>query len=173
MNTTTTFPIGKFVFPELVSAEQRKEAIQTIADLPNELARLMDKMTEADLTKKYRDGGWTVRQVIHHFADSHMNAFIRFKLAVTEDNPSVFGYNQAAWADHADVEEVDVEFSLSILIGVHERWAALLRSFGEPEWSCSYYHQEYKRQWTMDEALMQYEWHCRHHLEHIKIAMAS
>ena len=172
MNTTAAYPIGEFQIPESVTDQDRETAIATIARLPEELGALMDQMTPQDLDKTYREGGWSVRQVIHHLADSHMNALIRFKLAVTEDNPHVLGYDQAAWATHADVQQVDVKASLALLTGLHARWAALLTSFGSREWQCTYYHLEYKRQWTMNEVVMLYAWHCQHHVQHIKNALA-
>lgn len=173
MSTTTTYPIGEFEFPEHVTSDQRAGAISVIEQLPTQLGALVASFKDGDLNKTYREGGWNVRQIIHHMADSHMNAYIRFKLAVTEDNPSILGYNQDAWANLADVNAVDIEYSLAILTGVHKRWSALLNSFGDREWGCTYFHPEWNRNWTMEEAVMQYEWHCRHHLAHINMAISS
>ena len=173
MQTSTTYPIGKFTRPESLTAEQRAACIETIVAFPDELAAVLKASKPGDFLKTYREGGWNVLQIVHHCADSHMNAFVRFKLALTEDNPTITGYHQDAWANLADVLEADVYSSVLILMGLHKRWATLLLSLTDAQWQRKYFHPENQHSWTLDQALAQYDWHCRHHLEHVKIAVAK
>lgn len=127
-------------------------------------------LSETTLELTYRPSGWTIRQVVHHCADSHMNAFIRFKLALTEDSPTVKPYREEFWAELPDILNLPIEPSLQILEGLHQRWATLLRSFGSREWMAGYIHPEHGKHVGLDEATGEYAWHCRHHLAHIRVA---
>ena len=171
MTNTPSYPIGKFVLPEKLTSAQRHEAIVAIEDLPASLLLVLRNANAEDLAKQYRDSSWTVREVVHHLADSHMNAFIRFKLALTEENPTIRPYEQDGWALLPDVERVEIEPSMMILRGLHQRWAVLLRTLTAAQWQRTYYHPEWEHNFTMEQAVSQYAWHSKHHVAHIKMAM--
>jgi len=153
--------------------EQRAKCIKTIGAFPDAMAALLKESKPGDFLKTYRIDGWNVLQIVHHCADSHINAYIRFKLALTENAPSILGYNQDAWAALADVAEADIYSSVLILMGLHKRWVTLLLSLNEEQWQRTYFHPENKHNWTLDQALAQYDWHCRHHLAHVHNAIKS
>lgn len=173
MQTSTTYPIGKFERPETLTPEQRAICIKTIGAFPDVLAALIKESTPGDFAKTYREGGWNVLQIVHHCADSHINAFVRFKLALTEKNPTITGYQQDGWANLADVLDADIYSSVLILMGLHKRWSTLLLSLTQDQWQRTYFHPENKHSFTLNQALAQYDWHCRHHLEHVKIAITA
>lgn len=160
------YPVGPFQTPGKVSAEQRKEWIREIERLPENLRRAVAGVSEQQLETQYRPGGWTVRQVVHHVADSHLNSYTRFRLAVTEDVPTIKTYNEADWAELADAKTAPVELSLQLLEALHARWVLLLRSFGDAEFARKIFHPEWGEV-SVEELLAQYEWHCRHHVAHI------
>ncbi len=162
----TRYPIGRFAFDAAISAEKGREMINRIAALPEELARSVAGLSAERLDTPYREGGWTPRQIVHHLADSHMNAFIRFKLALTEDNPQIKPYSQEAWAALSDVQGADAELSLKILEGLHGRFAALLASLKTEDFARTFLHPE-NGVMTLDRTLQIYAWHCRHHVAHI------
>jgi hypothetical protein len=164
---TLRYPIGKFSFPSEVSAEQRKELLMIIEGLPSKLRSAVQGMSDAQLDTPYREGGWTVRQVVHHLFDSHVNAYIRMKLAVTEDTPTIKPYKQDLWSELEDARTALAEISLSLLEGVHKRWMIFLRSLKEEQFSLSFVHPEQKRNIRLDQNLALYAWHSRHHLAHI------
>src|SRR5271157_2121252 len=155
------YPVGKFHFDADVTPEKRNDCIREIAELPQKVRRAVSGLTPAQLHTPYREGGWTVRQVVHHLADSHMNSYIRFKLALTEDNPQIKPYDQDAWAATADAAAADIALSLSLLEGLHGRWAALLTSLAPADFARTFRHPESGLQ-TLDRALQTYAWHCRH-----------
>ena len=160
------YPIGKFQPPASITATDRARFIDEIETLPGRLRSAIAGLDEAQLDTPYRPGGWTVRQVVHHFADSHMNSFVRFKLALTEDSPVIKPYDERAWAETADSRSIPVEPSLSLIEGLHQRWAALLRSLDGQQCQRTFTHPE-RGLLTLDVTLAMYAWHCRHHTAHI------
>ncbi|HET7230950.1 MAG TPA: bacillithiol transferase BstA [Longimicrobium sp.] len=160
------FPVGKYTPPASISAEQRAEWIEVIAALPERMRAAVRGLSDAQLDTPYRDGGWTVRQVVHHVPDSHMNAFIRFKLGLTEDVPQIKTYEEAEWAKLPDATLTPVESSLTLLTVLHERWVLLLRNLTDEQWSRTFRHPEWG-QIRLDQNLGLYAWHCRHHVAHI------
>jgi hypothetical protein len=170
METTETirFPIGRFTIPESISPDLRKEWIRVIAVTPERLRLLVEGMTDQQLDTPYRDGGWTVRQVVHHLVDSHINSYTRFKLALTEDLPTIRPYEEQAWAELPDGKHAPIEVSLPLLDTLHRRWVYCLKSMSEEQWRRKYHHPEIKRDVDLEEALAMYAWHCEHHLAHIR-----
>jgi uncharacterized damage-inducible protein DinB len=160
------YPIGKFNFDAAITPEKRATWILDIANLPRELHRALSGLSPSQLDTPYREGGWTVRQLAHHVADSHMNAFIRWKLALTESGPTIKPYDQDEWVTTADVTGAGVEQSLALLEGLHSRWARLIASLSPSDFARSFNHPESGMQ-TLDRQLQLYAWHCRHHVAHI------
>lgn len=160
------YPIGKFQFPANISDADRQASMQQIEEAPANLWSAVTGLSEQQLDAPYRDGGWTVRQVVHHLADSHMNAFIRFKLAMTEDQPTVKTYQQGRWAELPDAKTVPVVVSLNLFDSVHKRFVALLRSMTAAEFARTMNHPE-QGIVTLDRYLSLYAWHGRHHVAHI------
>ena len=158
------FPTGEFVFIPNQTAAQRRECIAAIGSLPSELKAAM---AGARLDKTYREGGWTARQVVHHLADSHMNAFIRFRLALTEDKPTIKPYDEAAWANLADTRDTAIETSLTLLTALHERWVGLLKSMAPSDFGRKLNHPEWEAPLSLDSMLALYAWHGPHHTAHI------
>lgn len=161
-----SYPIGKYKREETVTAERRAEWIRDIAGTPAALRRAAEPLTDVQLDTLYRPGGWTVRQVVHHVPDSHMNAFIRFKLALTEDVPTIKPYDQDMWAGLADAKGPIVH-SLALLEALHERWVRLLEAMSPADYQKSFRHPEHGRTMTLHETLGLYSWHGRHHTAHI------
>ena len=160
-----SYPIGPFsALP--ASADVRREAIDAIARLPTRMRDAVSGLDDSRLDTPYRPGGWTVRQVVHHVADSHLNGFIRTKLALTEDRPPVKPYDEKAFARLADMT-LPVAVSLGILDGLHERWAAIFRSLRGHQFDLVFLHPEYPEPQTLERQLQHYAWHCRHHVAHI------
>ncbi|WP_213803822.1 YfiT family bacillithiol transferase [Granulicella sp. dw_53] len=159
------YPIGAFAPPETISKEFLLGAIATLADLPGELRNAVQGLDYEQLSAPYREGGWMLRQVVHHVADSHMNAFIRVRLALTEDWPTIKPYNEAAWAVLQDVN-APVEWSLELVESLHARWVMMLQSLDEVQWQRGFHHPEYGPQ-TIEVATLYYDWHSRHHVAHI------
>ncbi len=160
------YPIGRFSPPASFSPEIRAAQIETLRQLPQRLRGAVAGLSDVQLDTPYRDGGWTVRQTVHHIADSHANSFVRFKLALTEDWPTIKAYNEAAWAELADGRTLPVELSLQWIGGLHARWTALLESMTEEDFRKGYVHPAMGRQ-TLAAALALYAWHSRHHTAHI------
>lgn len=165
--TDLRYPIGQFTYDGDASAKTRHRRIDEIAQAPAALRRAVVGLSAPQLDSPYRPGGWTVRQLAHHVPDSHLNAYVRFKLALTEDLPTVKPYDQARWADLPDTRSVPVEVSLGLLDAVHERWVAVLRAMTAEDWGRGYRHPEYDRVVPLDEVLAMYAWHGRHHVAHI------
>jgi uncharacterized damage-inducible protein DinB len=161
------YPIGKFHWPEAVSPEQRLQHIQTIAGAPARLFEAVAGLSEEQLDTPYRAGGWTVRQVVHHVPDSHMNSFIRCKLALTESEPTIKPYNEAAWARLGDVAATPIDTSLQLLESLHDRWVALLRGLSETDWKKRFLHPE-RGPVSLEDNLALYAWHGDHHVGHIE-----
>lgn len=160
------YPIGRFERPSTVSAADRLKWIADIESLPAQLRGALEGLDDAQLDTPYRDGGWTIRQVVHHVADSHINSFVRFKLALTEANPTIKPYDEAAWAETVDSKALPVQPSLGVLDGVHQRWTALLRSLSEGDYQRTFQHPE-RGSMSLDANLALYSWHGRHHLAHV------
>ena len=160
------YPIGKFSLPAVIEAAQLPAMIATLAALPENLRSAVSGLTGAQLDTPYREGGWTLRQLVHHVADSHMNAYIRCRLALTEDWPTVKAYDEKLWAELEDARTLPVEVSLDILQPLHRRWVALFQSLTAADWQRGYLHSEYGR-YTLAQALAAYDWHSRHHVAHI------
>ncbi len=160
------YPIGTFQRIETLTDDQRAASIEQIAEAPALLAAAVAGLTPAQLDTPYRPGGWTVRQLVHHIADSHMNAFARFKLALTENEPTLQTYDEALWAQLADTKTSPIEPSLAIVSSLHQRWVILLRSLTPADWPRKFRHPQWGLA-TVDFLLAQYSWHGRHHVRHI------
>jgi hypothetical protein len=160
------YPTGKFGYSALLTREQREKAIDRISQAPARLREAVSGLTPQQLDTPYRDGGWTVRQVVHHVPDSHMNAFIRTKLALTETEPPIKPYDEKAWAHLADVRATPIETSLVLLETLHERWNHLLRSLTDADFSRTLRHPEHGVR-TLDWLVALYAWHGAHHVAHI------
>ncbi len=161
------YPIGPFAYRGPQTPEQRRDCIDRIEAAPAALRRAVQGLTEVQLDTPYREGGWTVRQVIHHVPDSHLNAYTRFRLALTEPTPTIRPYIEHRWAELADARSAPVELSLTLLEALHRRWVLLLRSLTATEWELRYLHPEHGREWALDEVLAMYAWHGEHHTAHI------
>ena len=165
METDLRYPIGKFQPAEEVTDIQRRAFIAAIAEAPEKLKAAITGLNERQLDTPYRPGGWTVRQVVHHIPDSHMNAFVRFKLALTEDEPTIKVYDEARWAELADAI-TPVEPSLLLVENLHKRWILLLNSLTPSDWRRKFRHPE-RGTVTLENNLQLYAWHSPHHVAHI------
>ena len=162
------YPIGHPVLPTSpLEAGGRTAHIAHIALLPDQLRAAVTGLNANQLNTPYRPDGWTVRQVIHHLPDSHLNAYTRIKLALTEDNPTISPYAEAAWAELPDIAATPPAVSLALLEALHIRWTLLLRNLSTEQWQRTFYHPGSKKQFTLDQVLVLYAWHGRHHLAHI------
>jgi uncharacterized damage-inducible protein DinB len=164
--TDQRYPVGKFESRSELSAEERRSMIEDIAVTPARMREAVRGLTESQLDTPYRDGGWTVRQVIHHVPDSHLNGYTRLKLALTEKEPTIKPYDQSAWADLADSRDTPIETSLMLLESVHDRWVRLLRSMNDADFARTFRHPEHGAV-TVDWLVAMYSWHGRHHTAHI------
>ena len=167
------YPIGKFQVPSEYTDASRAEYIQVLADLPMKLKEVLVGITTDQLSNRYRPEAWTIRQVVHHLADSHMNSLIRFKLGLTEDNPTIKPYNENLWANLADGNSDDITPSIFMIEGIHARLVKLLKSVSNEDWERKVHHPESKRDMSMNFLLALYAWHSKHHLAHIKNALAN
>src|SRR5690606_19272892 len=161
------YPIGNFQLPEIVTTETIDDAIETIKMFPVHIFTAVSRLSVDQLDTPYRPGGWTVRQLVHHCADSHMNAFIRFKLALTEDNPTIKPYDEASWAELADAR-LPIESAIAILRGIHLKWGVVLDSMTAEDFRKTYHHPEKDRNQRLEEITLLYPWHSQHHLAHIQ-----
>jgi uncharacterized damage-inducible protein DinB len=160
------YPVGKFSFNGELTADERQKCIQEIEATPKNLRAAVQGLSAEQIDTPYRPEGWTVRQVVHHVPDSHMNGFTRFKLALTEDQPTIKPYNEAEWAKLADVTKIPVETSLSLMDPLHQRWVVLLKSLKAEDFKKKFNHPEMGVQ-TLDRSVALYAWHGRHHVAHI------
>jgi uncharacterized damage-inducible protein DinB len=159
------YPVGKFD-KTTVGPERRAEFIQTISDLPQKIRDAVKDLDERQLDTPYRPGGWTIRQTVHHVADSHINSYVRFKLALTEDGPpTIVPYYEDRWAELSD-SKLPIDISLAIIDGVHKRWSTLLNSMTDADFQKIFRHPE-TGDWTLAGALALYAWHSKHHTAHI------
>ena len=160
------YPIGKFNGQAPASPAEREKFIKEIEETPAKLKAAIHGLSDKQLDTPYRDGGWTVRQVVHHVPDSHLNSYIRFKLALTENEPTIKPYCEDRWAELADSELTPVEVSVNLLDSLHKRWVLLLRSLKADEWKKTFRHPELGAI-TLDKTLALYAWHGRHHVAHV------
>ncbi len=165
------YPIGKFKSPKTIEPDLYQSWVRSLEAFPGALRTTLKAVDEDQLAARYRQGGWSVRQLVHHIADSHMNGYIRMKMALTEDNPIIKSYQEKGWARLADTDTVAIEVSLALLENLHERWLALIRNLNTPELSRSFYHPENKMSITVAECVGLYAWHGQHHLAHIQMAL--
>ena len=161
------FPIGQHEKPEVITPALMLEYISKISAFPAKLKKEVIHLTDEQLDTPYRPGGWTIRQVVHHCADSHMNALTRFKLALTEDNPTIKPYHEELWAELADSKKLDINPSLTLLEGLHQRWATLLNSLSASDLERSFIHPAHGNKVFLNENASIYAWHGEHHLAHI------
>jgi hypothetical protein len=162
------YPIGKFQRPESFSTQLLNDWMNILEAAPLWLDICIENLDEHQLQVPYRDGGWNIQQVIHHVADSHINAYVRLKLTLTEDNPQIKPYREALWAELPDTELVPINISLTLLHALHRRWTALLRQLQPGQWERTYHHPEQGRDVPLWEMTAMYAWHSRHHMEHIR-----
>ena len=161
------YPVGRFSYPTCVSQADMRNWIRTLEELPASLRQAVKGLNEEQLDTAYRENGWTIRQVVHHIPESHMNAYIRFKLALTEDNPTIRPYMEDRWAALSDDKTAAVDVSLDLTDALHRRWVLLLNMMTPADFARTYYHPENKVTKPLSEILCLYEWHSRHHLAHI------
>ena len=166
MTTDLRYPIGKFVRPAAATPDDRRRSVEEIAGLPASLRAAIDGLSPAQLDTPYRPDGWTVRQLVHHVPDSHINAYVRFRLALTEDEPTIKPYDEARWAELGDARTLPPDVSLALLDALHDRWATLLRTLPESAWGRRLVHPE-SGVMTLDQLLAMYAWHGRHHVAHV------
>jgi uncharacterized damage-inducible protein DinB len=168
-NRDLRYPIGKFERPSApLESDHRRQFIDAIAETPARLAAAVAGLTPPQLDTPYRPGGWTVRQVVHHLPDSHMNSYVRFKLALTEDEPTIKTYEEDRWAALADTRETPIETSLALLESLHKRWVVLLRALAPADWERKFRHPALGPM-RLDQNLALYAWHGRHHVAHITV----
>jgi uncharacterized damage-inducible protein DinB len=160
------YPVGRFKRPETITPNDRVEAIAALSELPALLRKAVDGLDADQLRTPYRDGGWTLQQVVHHIADSHMNCFVRVRLALTEDFPLIVAYDEKAWAKLHDSEAAPIAWSLDIVDGLHARGVLLLQSLSDDDWQRGFRHPE-RGAMTVEMTTLLYAWHSRHHVGHI------
>lgn len=165
------FPVGRYKKPSTITEALISDWIQEIEDFPKQVISLLKEMGKTELNLRYRPEGWTIKQVIHHCADSHMNSLMRFKLALTEEAPTIRPYYEDRWAELPDSLEDEVEDSLQILSGLHRKWGKLLRTLTAEDLQKTFVHPEHGTSIALDENIAVYAWHCRHHLAHIQSAL--
>jgi hypothetical protein len=166
VNMDLSYPIGRFDWPESVAPEVRARLIGEIEVAPARFRAAVQGLAEQQLDTPYRPGGWTVRQVVHHVADSHLNSYVRFRLALTEDQPTIKPYDQSKWAELPDARTAPVEPSLQLIDSLHQRWVVLLRSMPDADFARTFLHPE-RGVVRLDISLAMYAWHSRHHAAHI------
>lgn len=168
------YPIGRFAEPPgPLAPADRTDLIRSIARLPGLVRDAVRGLPDGAWERRYREGGWTVRQLVHHLPDSHVNAYVRTRLALTEERPTIRPYDENLWAALPDAESGDPELSLRLLESLHARWVALLGAVDDRDWARSWHHPEHGKTFTLDWLLAQYEWHGRHHLGHIQAALQN
>lgn len=161
------FPIGKFEAPQVLTPALLNQYIHDIETFPNRIKEAVTGLNDSQLDTPYRTDGWTIRQVVHHCSDSHMNSIIRFKLALTEEEPTIKPYFEERWAELADSKNMPIESALLLLDGLHQRWTVLLKSLTPEELKKTFIHPEHGKRFRLDENIGVYAWHGNHHLAHI------
>lgn len=165
------YPFGEFEIPSYINDAQINLWIHEIALFPKRLKKLVENLSIEDLNLQYRPEGWSIKQVVHHCADSHMNSYLRFKLALTEDHPSIRPYYEDRWAELIDSQDEDLEDVLGLLTFLHKKWIYLLNRLSEEEMEKTFFHPESNEITKLKENIGIYAWHCNHHLGHIKQAL--
>jgi len=160
------YPTGKYQLQPF-SEKQKENWLNDLKFLPQELELAIQNLDEAQLQTPYREGGWTVQQLVHHIADSHINAYVRFKLGLTENNPSIKPYEEKEWANLNDVNTVPINVSITMLHALHRRWVATLKALSDEQWQRTVFHPEQKKEMTLWFLLGMYAWHGKHHVKHI------
>ncbi len=166
--TDLRYPIGQFSAPEIISEELKNEWIQILEDFPTRLENLVTNLSEEQLETPYRDGGWTVRQVVHHCSDSHHHSYIRFKWALTEDNPTIKAYEEKDWAELFDTKTAPIAMSLLHLKAVHAKLVYLLKGLSDKDLQRTFIHPESNDTVLLRNNIGIYAWHCNHHYAHIE-----
>jgi hypothetical protein len=161
------YPVGRFQWTGEYDPGNRGEWLQTISDTPGNVRRVVDGLTEEQLDTPYRPGGWTVRQVVHHYADDHLNSYIRFKLALTEDGPRIKGYSEALWAELPDARLGPLEPSLRLLTALHRRWVQAWRALEDADWRRTFVHPG-RGEVSLDQLARLYHWHGQHHVAQVR-----
>jgi len=164
--TDLRYPVGKYL-PQAYSEELKEQWLSDVKFLPHAIENAVHNLDEQQLQTPYREGGWTVHQLVHHVADSHMNAYLRFKQGYVEDNPTIKPYDEKMWANLTDVKNLPVNISITLLHALHQRWYEFLSHFTETDWQRTLFHPEHKKQFTLWHMLGLYAWHSRHHVAHI------
>ena len=164
--TDLQYPVGKFERQANYTALEIQESIEVLEKLPQQMRAAMNGLSASQLETPYREGGWSLRQVVHHVPDSHINSFVRFKLALTEENPTIKPYDEAAWAELSDSRDTPIQTSLDLLEALHERWVIVLRAIKPEDWRRTFNHPQ-NGAMTLEYAVALYAWHSRHHLGHI------
>ena len=162
------YPIGKTNIPEIISSDDISKWIKTLEDFPNRLDKLVKNLSEEQLDTPYRNNGWTIRQVVHHCADSHHNSYTRFKWALTEDKPVIKAYYEDRWAKLFDSKSAPIDLSLNSLKALHTKWVYLLKDLSEEQLNKSFIHPDGNEEVGLKENIGIYAWHCNHHYAHIK-----
>lgn len=165
------YPIGKFIVPTEIDNNHIREWKTTLKTLPQDLEKQVQNLTTTELNWIYRPEGWSIKQVVHHLADSHTNSFIRFKLTLTENVPAIRPYEEQLWAATPDGKNDVISASLQIINGIHSRWSYLLDHLSEADMNLLYFHPQHQRLYSLKEAIGIYDWHSRHHLAHIQQAL--
>ncbi|MEO9483454.1 MAG: YfiT family bacillithiol transferase [Ekhidna sp.] len=166
------YPLGKYDSPQEITSEILSEWIASLETLPDNLKKLVGNLSYDELEMQYRPGSWNIKQIVHHLADSHMNSFIRFKWILTEDKPTVKTYNEEEWAKTIDATNEEIKESTHILEGLHSRLIMLLKELRPDQLKRTFIHPEYGKEFTLEWMIGLYAWHSRHHLAHIKQAIA-
>ncbi len=161
------YPIGRYQRPTALTTDILKKNIQDIEDFPEKIRNEVRELSDVQLDTPYRPGGWTIRQLVNHCADSHMNSLARFKLALTEDKPTIKPYFEDRWAELSDSKSIQVGPALKMIEGLHERWVVLLKSLTKEELAKTFIHPEHKKEFSLEETIAVYAWYCNHHLAHI------
>ncbi len=163
------YPIGNFDYEVVHHSDEASDFIESIRTIPSKIRISIESLSEEQLQTPYRENGWTPFQVLHHLGDSHLNSLIRFKLALTEDNPIIRPYDEQGWTALGDYDLMDVEIGLKFLEAVHTKWIAILSTVSEEKWKRTFHHPESKIDYTLINALAMYAWHGEHHLAHINL----
>lgn len=166
------YPIGKFKLAENPSKSDLASWISDIESLPGKLRFLCNDLSEADLKKQYREGGWNIKEVVHHVADSHVNSFVRFKWTLTEDNPTIKAYDEKAWSALDDYQS-SIDLSLTLIESLHRRWVYLLKTLSDEQFDRTFIHPASNATINLTQLTGMYSWHSRHHTKHIEIALNS